>query len=59
MPVTRTELNHREILMACAHWVQDGCPEIPNAKVYIHITPGSDDPREPSGPTATASVEAT
>lgn len=57
MPRTTVELDDREVRMACAYWVEQGCPQGDHGSVFLYSTPGSDDPREPSGPTVSATVE--
>jgi hypothetical protein len=57
MPTTRTELTENEVRYACAYWVECGCPEVKDSKVYLSTHKGSSDPREPSGDTVTASVQ--
>lgn len=56
MPEVTTTLSHEEVKMACWFWVRNGCPPVDGVKVFLNSTPGSDDPREPSGPQITASV---
>lgn len=57
MPQMTATLSDKEVRLACAYWVEAECPTPKNSNVHLTVTPGSNDPREPSGPTVSASVK--
>ena len=57
MPTVTHTLSDKEVRMACRNWVEAGCPHVEVKGVFLHSIAGSDDPREPSGPTVTATIE--
>lgn len=58
MPTSTVTLSDKEVRMACRYWVECGCPmEVEARGVNIHVTPGSNDPRESPVPTVSATVD--
>lgn len=59
MPEVIHELDEKEVRMALRYWIESGHPHAAATGVVLSITPGTLDPREPSGPTITARVSIT
>lgn len=57
MPSCTIHLTENEVRMALRFWVDNHCPKVNDRGVHLTINAASLDPREPSVPTVTASID--